>query len=249
MLAQRGMNHVRLDGSVPQKKRQELIHRFQNDPDCMLFITTNAGATGLNLQAANTVINVDLPWNPAVLEQRISRAHRMGQQQPVQVFLLVTTDTLEENLLATLSAKHELALAVLDPETDVSQVDMTTGMEELKRRMEILLGARPEAAEDESMKAEAEKTAAVLAKREKIAAAGGQLVGAAFAFIGEMFAQQAVGEGLEQLAGAFKARLSECLEKTDDGRLNMTITLPDETFLDTMARSLAGMVGAGMDGR
>ncbi|MCB2146866.1 MAG: DEAD/DEAH box helicase [Deltaproteobacteria bacterium] len=245
LLEARGMNYVRLDGSVPQKKRQELIHRFQNDPACMLFITTNAGATGLNLQAANTVINVDLPWNPAVLEQRISRAHRMGQQQPVQVFLLVTTDTLEENLLATLSAKHQLSLAVLDPDTDTSQVEMSTGMEELKRRMEILLGARPEAAEDESMKAEAEKTAAALARKEKVAAAGGQLVGAAFAFIGEMFADRSTDDGLEQLAGAFKAKLSDCMERSEDGRLNMTITLPDEAFLDTMARSLARMVGMG----
>ena len=245
LLEAREMNYVRLDGSVPQKKRQELIHRFQNDPACMLFITTNAGATGLNLQAANTVINVDLPWNPAVLEQRISRAHRMGQQQPVQVFLLVTTDTLEENLLATLSAKHALSLAVLDPDTDTSQVEMSTGMEELKRRMEILLGARPEAAEDESMKAEAEKTAAALARKEKVAAAGGQLVGAAFAFIGEMFADRSNGEGLDQMAGAFKAKLGDCMERTADGRLNMTITLPDEAFLDTMARSLASMVGLG----
>jgi hypothetical protein len=245
LLEARSMPYVRLDGSVPQKKRQELIHRFQNDPACMLFITTNAGATGLNLQAANTVINVDLPWNPAVLEQRIARAHRMGQKQPVQVFLLVTTDTLEENLLATLSAKHQLSLAVLDPDTDTSQVDMSTGMEELKRRMEILLGARPEAAEDESMKAEAEKTAAILARKKKVAAAGGQLMGAAFTFIGEMFADQAADEGMEQLAGAFKTRLSECMEKTEDGRLNMTITLPDEAFLDTMARALAGLVGLG----
>ncbi len=245
LLAARKMNYVRLDGSVPQKKRQELIHRFQNDPACMLFITTNAGATGLNLQAANTVINVDLPWNPAVLEQRISRAHRMGQKQPVQVFLLITTDTLEENLLATLSAKHQLSLAVLDPDTDTSQVEMSTGMEELKRRMEILLGARPEAAEDESMKVEAEKTAAALVRKEKVAAAGGQLVGAAFAFIGEMLADQADGDGLEQLAGAFKAKLGDCMERTADGRLNMTIILPDEAFLDTMARSLASMVGMG----
>jgi superfamily II DNA/RNA helicase len=245
LLEARKMAYVRLDGSVPQKKRQELIHRFQNDPDCMLFITTNAGATGLNLQAANTVINVDLPWNPAILEQRIARAHRMGQKQAIQVFLLVTTDTLEENLLATLSAKHELSLAVLDPDADASRVDMATGMEELKRRMEILLGARPEAAEDESMKAEAEQTAAILAKKEKVAAAGGQLVGAAFAFIGEIFANQAAGggDGLEQLAGSFRAKLSDCMEKTEDGRLKMTITLPDETFLDTMARSLAGIVG------
>ena len=76
----------------------------------------------MNLQAANTVINVDLPWNPAVLEQRISRAHRMGQQQPVQVFVLVTEDTMEEKLLTTLSAKHELALAALDVDSEVDAV-------------------------------------------------------------------------------------------------------------------------------
>ena len=74
------LDFVRLDGSVPQKKRQELVHQFQRDPACRVFLTTNAGSTGLNLQAANTVINVDLPWNPAVLEQRIGRAHRMGQK-------------------------------------------------------------------------------------------------------------------------------------------------------------------------
>jgi superfamily II DNA/RNA helicase len=213
----------------------------------MLFITTNAGATGLNLQAANTVINVDLPWNPAVLEQRIARAHRMGQKRPVQVFLLVTTDTLEENILATLSAKHQLSLAVLDPDADASQVDMATGMEELKRRMEILLGAKPEAAEDESMRAEAEKSAAVLARKEQVAEAGGKLVGAAFAFIGEMFQDQAAGEGMDALVGAFKTKLGDCMEKTEDGRLNMTITLPDEAFLENMARSLARIVSLGME--
>ena len=100
---------------MPQKKRQQLVHEFQRDPDCQLFLTTNAGSTGLNLQAANTVINVDLPWNPAVLEQRIARAHRMGQKRPVQVYVLVTEETIEENLLATLAAKHDLALAALDP--------------------------------------------------------------------------------------------------------------------------------------
>jgi superfamily II DNA or RNA helicase len=245
LLEDRNINYVRLDGSVPQKKRQGLIHQFQNDSDCMLFITTNAGATGLNLQAADTVINVDLPWNPAVLEQRIGRAHRMGQKRPVQVFLLVTTETLEESLLATLSAKHELSLAVLDPEADASTVDMTTGIEELKRRMEILLGAQPEAAEDESMKAEVEKEAAVLAKKEKIAAAGGQMVSAAFAFMGEMFADNDGDVEIEQLAGAFKARLGDCMETTEDGRLKMTISLPDESFLDNMARSMARMAQAG----
>ena len=87
------------------------------------------------------MINVDLPWNPAVLEQRIARAHRMGQEKPVQVYILVTEETIEEGLLNTLSAKHELALAALDPESDVTQVDLASGMDELRSRLEVLLGA------------------------------------------------------------------------------------------------------------
>src|SRR6516225_3103592 len=145
------LDYVRLDGSVPQKKRQQLVHQFQRDPKCRAFLATNAGSTGLNLQAANTVINVDLPWNPAVLEQRIGRAHRMGQTQPVQVFVLVTEATLEENLLTTLSAKRELALAALDQDSEVDAVDLTSGSEELKSRLEVLLGAKPEAELDKTV--------------------------------------------------------------------------------------------------
>lgn len=245
ILENQKLNYVRLDGSVPQKKRQGLLHRFQNEPDCRLFITTNAGSTGLNLQAANTVINVDLPWNPAILEQRIGRAHRMGQKRPVQVFLLVTENTLEENLLATLSAKHELSQAVLDPDSDTTRVDMATGMEELKRRLEVLLGEKPDAAEDESMREQVAMEAEALARKEKIAAAGGKLVGAAFSFIGEMFAAEEDSDEMARLAGAFKGKLSDCLEKAEDGSLKMTISLPDEGFLDDMARSLARMVSAG----
>ena len=133
LIEERDLGYVRLDGSVPQKKRQGLIHQFQKEPNCKLFIATNAGAVGLNLQAANTVINMDLPWNPALLEQRISRAHRMGQKRPVQVFLLVTEETFEEKLLGTLSAKHALALAALDPDSKVKSVDHASGMEELKQ--------------------------------------------------------------------------------------------------------------------
>src|SRR5690606_31965859 len=76
LLDARGLGYVRLDGSVPQKKRAELVRAFETDPACRFFLTTNAGSTGLNLQVADTVVNVDLPWNPAVLEQRIARAHR-----------------------------------------------------------------------------------------------------------------------------------------------------------------------------
>jgi SNF2 family DNA or RNA helicase len=238
-----GLQHVRLDGAVPQKKRMALMQQFQREPQCRLFMATNAGATGLNLQAANTVVNVDLPWNPAVLEQRIARAHRMGQKRPVQIFLLVTETTLEEGLLATLSAKQELFLAALDPDAQATRIDLACGMDELKRRMEILLGARPDAPVDETMKAAVASETASLARREKVALAGGQLLGAAFAFLGEMFPATEAGAENDALAEALKDRLAQCLDRDENGALKMTITLPDETVLDNLARSLARIVG------
>ncbi len=244
-LRRRDLRYVRLDGSVPQKKRQALMHEFQKDPDCRLFITTNAGSIGINLQAANTVINVDLPWNPAVLEQRISRAHRMGQKNPVQVFILVTEDTIEENLLGTLSAKHELAMAALDPDSEVTAVDLASGMEEMKRRLEVLLGTKPEAPVDESRKEQVEREAQQLLRKEKIASAGGQLLGAAFAFMSEILPQKEETEQTIQMAETFKSRLHECMEKDENGNLKMTITLPDESVLDNLAKSLAQVLGSG----
>lgn len=245
LLHKRGVDFVRLDGSVPQSKRQTLVNRFQNNPRCQMFLTTNAGATGLNLQAANTVINVDLPWNPAVLEQRISRAHRMGQSQPVQAFVLVTEGTLEEKLLNTLSAKHELALAALDINSEIDKVDMASGMEELKRRLEVLLGAKPEAAVDESVKAACQEEAALVARRERVAAAGGELLGAAFNFLGELMAEYAETPASQQLAGDLRNRLAECVQPDDSGRPRLTVTLPDQAALTKLADSLSRLLAAG----
>jgi superfamily II DNA/RNA helicase len=245
MLHERKVDYVRLDGSVPQGKRQLLVNRFQTDPRCGMFLTTNAGATGLNLQSANTVINVDLPWNPAVLEQRISRAHRMGQKQPVQVFVLVTEDTIEDKLLATLSGKHELALAALDVNSAVDEVQLASGMEELKRRLEVLLGAKPEAATDESVKAEREEEAELLARRERVAAAGGELLGAAFSFLGELMAEHRETDASKQLALDLKNRLTECVEQDEAGHQRLTVTLPDASALDKLAQSLARLLAVG----
>jgi superfamily II DNA or RNA helicase len=247
LLDKHGLTFVRLDGQVPQKKRQQLVHIFQNDPSCRSFLTSNAGATGLNLQAANTVINVDLPWNPAVLEQRIARAHRMGQKQPVQVYILVTEQTIEENLLATLSAKHELALAALDVESQVAQVTLQSGMEELKRRLEILLGAKPEAAVDESEKARQLATAQQKARQERIAVAGGQLLSSAFTFLGELIPTQAETETEEsrRMSELFQRQLSQCLVKDERGQFKLTVTLPDPAAVAKLASSLARLAAAG----
>jgi SNF2 family DNA or RNA helicase len=148
LLEERKIGFVRLDGAVPQTTRQRIVARFQDDPQVRVFLTTNAGSTGLNLQAANTVINVDLPWNPAVLEQRIARAHRMGQKRPVSVFVLVTEGTLEDNLLGTLSSKRDLAMAALDPSSEVSDVDVRSQSEDIKAKLEVLLGEKKAAPVD-----------------------------------------------------------------------------------------------------
>ena len=245
ILDRAGLDYVRLDGSVPQKKRQELVNQFQKNDDCRLFLTTNAGATGLNLQAANTVINVDLPWNPAVLEQRIARAHRMGQRQPVQVFALVTEHTIEERLLSTLSAKHELSLAVLDAGSDVSQVDMVSGIEGLRRRLEVLLGAKEEAPLDESRQPVSEPAAPTTEQRQRVAAAGGELLGAAFHFLGELVAGQSSASPPDQLVSDLQNRLSDCVQEAASGEQQLTITLPNRDMLDNLAQTMARLLVAG----
>lgn len=242
ILLPRKLRYVRLDGSVPQKRRQQLVHEFQTDPACTLFITTNAGATGLNLQAANTVVNVDLPWNPAVLEQRIARAHRMGQRRPVQVFVLVTEDTIEERLLAVLACKRNLALAVLDPESNVSAVDMQSGIDELKARLEVLLGAKADAPVDASARAAKLEEAERLARKERVALAGGQLLAAAFTFLGEMLPQAPAAESAQRTADALRDSFADCIEKDESGRPRLTVTLPDARALDTLARSIAALL-------
>lgn len=244
-LTKRALSYVRLDGSVPQKQRRQLVHAFQEDADCRLFISTNAGSTGLNLQAADTVINVDLPWNPAILEQRIARAHRMGQKRPVQVYVLVTEQTIEESLLGTLAAKHELALASLDAGSEVDAVEVVSNAEELKRRMEILLGAKPDAPVDESEKASAAEVADRLARKEHVATSGGQLLVAAIAFMSDLLPGEAMTAPTSLAADTMKQRLAECIEMDDAGRPRLSVTLPDSDSLDLLAASLAKLSSFG----
>lgn len=113
-LTDKGHDFCFLHGGVPSIKRKDLIDRFRDDPDCRIFLSTDAGATGLNLQTAALLINIDLPWNPAVLEQRIARIYRLGQTNPVQIINMVAKDTIEERMLSTLKFKSNLAAGILD---------------------------------------------------------------------------------------------------------------------------------------
>jgi superfamily II DNA or RNA helicase len=113
-LEARGIGFVSFHGGVPSDKRPALVARFRDDPSCRVFLSTDAGSTGLNLQHASTVVNMDLPWNPAILEQRIARIHRMGQERPVQVINFVAKGTIEEGMLSTLAFKRSLSAGILD---------------------------------------------------------------------------------------------------------------------------------------
>jgi hypothetical protein len=147
-LAQRGWGHVLFSGSVPGDKRGALVEQFHADPGCRLFLSTDAGGVGLNLQhAAAVVVNMDLPWNPAVLEQRIGRVHRMGQSRGVQVINFVGQGSIEEGMLSVLAFKTSLFAGVLDGgETEVFL--QGTRLSKFMESVEQVAGAMGEADAD-----------------------------------------------------------------------------------------------------
>ncbi len=134
-----------LHGDVPGPKRKDLLYNFRNDPEFRIFLSTDAGGTGLNLQRASALINLDLPWNPAVLQQRIGRVHRVGQKRKVRVTNFVSEGTIEHGMLRRLAFKEALFDGVLEGGDDTVSID-EGGMEKFMRGVEQLTEATPETA-------------------------------------------------------------------------------------------------------
>src|SRR5438093_7113275 len=141
LCARRDLGFARHTGTVPQRRRRAEINAFKNDPACRVFLSTDSGSTGLNLQCASVVINCDLPWNPAKLEQRIARAWRKHQTRPVTVINLVSRDTIEQRMLETLSNKQALADGVLDRKGDLSQIKFGGGRQAFLAKLQQLVAA------------------------------------------------------------------------------------------------------------
>ncbi len=135
-------------GSVPQARRRNEIMAFRTDPDCRVFLSTDSGGVGLNLQCASVVINCDLPWNPAKLEQRIARAWRKNQLRAVTVVNFIAEDSIEHGMLATLAAKRDLSEGLLDGIGDLGKVTMRRGADAMLTRLQQVLSPAPPPARD-----------------------------------------------------------------------------------------------------
>ncbi|MCP4769188.1 MAG: DEAD/DEAH box helicase [Gammaproteobacteria bacterium] len=139
-----GLGYALHTGKIPQAQRRNEIRRFRSDSECQLFLSTDSGSVGLNLQVADVVINLDMPWNPARLEQRIARAWRKHQKRPVQVINLVSEHTIEHRMLSLLDQKRLLAEGVVDGK-GVREMDLPSGRAAFLERIDALVSMETKA--------------------------------------------------------------------------------------------------------
>lgn len=163
-LEKKEIGYEYLHGGVPSEKRKNLVDNFMNEPSSRVFLSTDAGSTGLNLQAAATIINIDLPWNPAVLEQRIGRIYRLGQQNNIQVINLVAPYSIEQGMLGKLRFKTSMFEGVLDDGED----SVFISDDKFTKMMETVSGIVEEVEEaSNSSDADAETSASTISIEEE----------------------------------------------------------------------------------
>lgn len=271
-LTAEGVSFAFLHGGVPSRKRKALIDEFRSNPDCRVFLSTDAGSTGLNLQSASLAINLDLPWNPAVLEQRIARIYRLGQTENVQIINMIAAGTIEERMLATLNFKTGLFSGVLDDGEssvflDQNRFDKIIEIVE----SEINPDENPEAqwfdssteettpepekiaekVDDDSVAAAEAETADQRQESEPLPAESGQREKAPVAEP-EINGEELVVQGmtfLTKLADALKdsektEALVDSIVTTDKktGKSTMTVPVPDKKLLTTLLKALGTLL-------
>jgi SNF2 family DNA or RNA helicase len=152
MLGKHKIGFTELNGTVPVKRRGALIKDFENDPGCKVFLSTEAGGAGLNLQAADILINFELPWNPAKKNQRIGRIDRLGQKSAkLTIYNLISRNSIEQHIAAGLLLKQNLFDSVLSRDSELSYVDFSTkGRSQFIQQIEALIRAQEQPAEEAS---------------------------------------------------------------------------------------------------
>jgi SNF2 family DNA or RNA helicase len=141
VLRENNIGFAELNGTVPVKLRGELIQRFENNPQIKIFLSTEAGGSGLNLQVADTLINFELPWNPAKKNQRIGRIDRLGQKSnKLTIFNFITKNSIEEQIASGLLIKQNLFDGVLDSSSTTNFVDFSTkGRSQFIQQLEVFI--------------------------------------------------------------------------------------------------------------
>lgn len=126
MLAKNGIGFTELTGKVPVKERKKVILEFEENPHCRVFLSSESGGTGLNLQVADTVINFELPWNPSKKNQRIGRIDRLGQKNNnLTVINLIMRNSIEMKVASGLVVKQDLFDSVLSSDSLADEVDFS----------------------------------------------------------------------------------------------------------------------------
>ncbi len=149
MLHEAGIGFAMLSGKVEVKNRGKLVKKFESDPDCKIFLSSEAGGVGLNLQVADTIVNFELPWNPAKKNQRIGRIDRLGQRsKKLTVISLISRRSIEEKIAAGLGLKQKLFDGVLSENNRLDVVDLSAGgraqfLAELELAMSEMLQPQP----------------------------------------------------------------------------------------------------------
>ncbi len=127
LLRENNVGFVELNGKIPVPLRGELIRKFESNPQYKVFLSTEAGGSGLNLQVADTLINFELPWNPAKKNQRIGRIDRIGQKSnKLTIFNFITRDSIEQQIASGLLVKQSLFDGVLGDDARTNFVDFST---------------------------------------------------------------------------------------------------------------------------
>ncbi|MFA9388399.1 MAG: DEAD/DEAH box helicase [Prolixibacteraceae bacterium] len=127
VLRDNNIGFAELNGKIPVKSRGELIRKFETNDHCKVFLSTEAGGSGLNLQVADTIINFELPWNPAKKNQRIGRIDRIGQKSSkLTIFNLITRGSIEQQIAAGLLVKQSLFDGVLGTDANINFVDFSS---------------------------------------------------------------------------------------------------------------------------
>ena len=238
-------SYVLFHGSVPGPKRKELIKRFKTDTDCRIFLSTDAGGLGLNLQNATAVVNMDLPWNPAVLDQRIGRVHRLGQQKTVRVVNFVAQGTIEHGMLSLLSFKKSLFAGVLEAgenEVFLGGTRMKRFMESVDKAADAIPESMPQgpAHGDQRDDPETEKRVSdkVQPPATETQQAWNEILSAGLSLLGKMGQTLAETKDKQTGPGTIISRgLSVETDKTT-GQQHLKIPVPNKETIETVVKLL-----------